>query len=195
MTETLCSVEGCQRPAHARGLCKNVHYSRWCRDRKNDGQKQSYKLTTEENFLRFPLMKEGDCRVWTRARDDNGYGRVGGYQEGTSFAHRVALSIHLGRPVDPDKGVLHTCDNPPCCNPDHLYEGGQAENTEDARVRDRVQFGEKHWKSKLTDDQVREIRKLWEDGAMTQRAMAIEFDVHRNTIYEVIHRIGWERVK
>lgn len=188
---TSCSAEGCEKPAHARGLCKAVHYTRWCRDKKNAGQKQSYKLTHEENFLRFPLMKEGDCLVWTRARDENGYGRVGGYKQGTAFAHRVALSIHLGRPVS--ESVLHDCDNPPCCNPKHLYEGTQQQNVEDARVRDRVKHGEEHWNRKIDASDVRDIRMRYERREATQRQMALEYGVHVNTIYDVVHRKTWVR--
>lgn len=191
MLKEMCSAEGCQRPAHARGLCKAVHYSRWCRDQRNQGQKQSYKLTQEENFLRFPLMKQGECLVWTRTRDENGYGRVSGYREGTAFAHRVALAIHLGRRVE--EKVLHHCDNPPCCNPKHLYEGSQRQNVEDARVRDRVKFGEKHHWSKLTEDGVRQIRK-WE-GQLTQREMARRLNVHDNTVRDVLKGRTWVRVR
>ena len=194
MKSDTCTAPGCERPAHARGLCKSVHYSRWCRDRQNDAQKQSYKLSTKENFLRFPLLRVGECREWTRSRDDKGYGRVGGYREGTKFAHRVAMEIHLGRDLTEGEDVLHHCDNPPCCRIEHLYVGDQPQNVEDARVRDRVKFGSGHWNHRLTEDDVREIRRRYAAKESTQVAMAKEYDVHKNTIYEAIHK-GWVRVK
>lgn len=188
-----CLAEGCDRSAHARGLCKSVHYSRWCRDQKNAGQKQSFKLTHEENFLRFPLMKEGECEVWTRSRDEHGYGRIGGYRAGTRFAHRVAMEIAIGRRLLEEEFVLHTCDNPPCCKRQHLYIGDQPQNVEDARLRDRVQHGEKHWKRRLTEDDVRQIRE-WA-GYMSQREMGRRLGVHDNTIRDVIKGRTWVRVK
>lgn len=194
MDKGVCSEPDCDRPAHARGLCKNVHYSRWCRDKSNREQKQSFKLTQQENFLRFPLERESECLVWTRAKDDNGYGRVGGYQQGTAFAHRVSMEIKLKRRLSSQEEVLHTCDNPPCCNPEHLYVGTQVENTRDAMVRDRVAFGERHWKRVLTESDVRSIRARYKRGEATQVRMAAEYGVHKNTIYEAIHK-GWRRVE
>lgn len=132
--------------------------------------------------------------MWARALDDKGYGRVGGYRGGTRFAHRVAMEVYLDRDLTEDEFVLHHCDNPPCCKRAHVYIGDQPKNVEDARVRDRVKFGDEHWNHKLTEDQVRDIRRRYAAKESTQRAMAKEFGVHRNTIYEAIHK-GWVRVK
>lgn len=189
---TTCSVEGCDKPAHARGLCKSLHYTRWCRDKQNAESKQAYKLTAQENFLRYPLRVEGECYVWTEARDKKGYGRVGGYQEGTQFTHRMAMSVHLGRPLDEDEYVLHTCDNPPCNRIEHLYIGTQQKNIIDATIRDRVAFGERHWNRKLTEGEVREIRAL--EGTMTQKAIAEKFGIHSNSVRDIQKRRTWRRV-
>lgn len=135
------------------------------------------------------------CMEWPKARDPHGYGRVGGYQtKHIMFAHRAALELKLGRPIREGKWALHTCDNPPCCNPDHLYEGTQKKNVEDATKRDRVAFGERHWKSVLTESDVRSIRARYKRGEATQVRMAAEYGVHKNTIYEAIHK-GWRRVE
>lgn len=75
------------------------------------------------------------CHPWT-ASTPKGYGRfkVDGR---TKRAHVVALVLKLGRPIAPGMRALHTCvGNPACCNPDHLYEGTDADN-----VRDRVRQG------------------------------------------------------
>jgi hypothetical protein len=69
-----------------------------------------------------------ECWEWQACIDDKGYGRisVGGKAK---LSHRVAWSLHHGR--EPDLNVLHTCDNPACCNPGHLYEGTYVDNGQD----------------------------------------------------------------
>lgn len=78
---------------------------------------------------------EGTCHEWQGHRIKWGYGsfRVG---RDIKKAHRVAYEIHCGE-VPPDQMVLHSCDNPPCCNPDHLSLGDQVKNMQEKRARGR----------------------------------------------------------
>lgn len=75
------------------------------------------------------------CWPWMGYRFPNGYGRAGQTANHSPiYAHRAALEFALGRPLAPDRFACHRCDNPPCCNPLHLYEGTAADNVRD---RDR----------------------------------------------------------
>lgn len=58
--------------------------------------------------------------------------------------HRFALSLKLGRLLDPAEWALHTCDNGACCNPRHLYVGDDQDNARDRNVRGRTSCGRKH---------------------------------------------------
>jgi hypothetical protein len=71
---------------------------------------------------------------WER-RSKDGYGR-----QGNRYAHRVALEEKLGRPLRPGMKALYTCDNPPCVNPEHLYEGTHGQN-----MRDMIDRGRHPW--------------------------------------------------
>jgi hypothetical protein len=81
------------------------------------------------------------CWEWNGARTDRGYGhKVIGRRHMST--HRLAYEWANG-PIPPGLHVLHTCDNPPCCNPNHLRLGTQHEN-----LIDMVRKGRHHNKSK-----------------------------------------------
>ena len=82
------------------------------------------------------------CWPWTRGRFQKGYGAL--TLDGRNLkSHRVALELTLGRPLADRAFACHTCDNPPCCNPAHLYEGDAASNIADmyAHGRERSLLG------------------------------------------------------
>jgi hypothetical protein len=76
------------------------------------------------------------------------------------LAHRLAYEFTHGPIDDPSTKVLHRCDNPPCCNPDHLFLGTQAANVLDARAKGRLarQAGARNPAAKVTAPRVAEIR-------------------------------------
>lgn len=90
---------------------------------------------TPAERLARKLVVDGECLVWTGCCNDNGYGsmKVDGR---TALTHRLAWTLEHG-PVPEGQRVLHTCDNPPCCNPDHLFAGSQADNIADMKAKGR----------------------------------------------------------
>lgn len=99
-----------------------------------------------------------DCWLWKGSKHD-GYGRVS--INGKNYlAHRVIWKMANG--IDPSAmSVCHSCDNPPCCNPNHLWVGTHVDNMQDMvkKGRSRSPKGEKHHNSKLTARDVLEIRQ------------------------------------
>ena len=86
--------------------------------------------------LEEKLMPTADgCLEFSGQRDKDGYGRIQieDYPHGT---HRVAFELAYG-PVPEGLKVLHHCDNPPCCNPEHLFAGTTKNNTDDMRAKGR----------------------------------------------------------
>lgn len=146
---------------------------------------------------RVEIDPQSNCWVWTGVVNHRGYGRYHyttdqGVLNGS--AHRLALELALGRPIRPGMSALHRCDNPPCCNGEHLFEGTQADNLDDcqAKGRERHRSGEEHGMAKLTDLDISLILSAIASGE-TQRSIARRFGVSQPTISRIKKHNGWER--
>ena len=103
------------------------------------------------------------CLEFTGCRNKQGYGNIlDGTVGKVVKAHRLSAKWYLF-PFQPDKKVLHACDNPPCVNPAHLFQGTQKHNMQDAARKGRLgksaQIGTKNPMAKLTNEQVLSIRE------------------------------------
>lgn len=132
------------------------------------------------------VEKTSGCWEWGACRDPRGYGRIGSLNNThrSVLAHRVAYELSVG-PIPDGLEVCHKCDNPPCCNPDHLFLGTQADNMRDMAEKGRQPRGEDSISSSLTWDQAREIRRRYSKRRGTVVALAAEFGVHWVTISKI----------
>lgn len=138
-----------------------------------------------------------ECWPWTGARTPHGYGVFNlGAREGLTYAHRFSYELEHG-PIPESEGyhgvcVLHTCDNPPCCNPAHLFAGTHADNMEDMEIKGRARGarGQRHRSAKLTPDQVREIRVLLAAG-VPQTEAARRYAVNPGTVNNIKSGRTW----
>jgi hypothetical protein len=130
-----CSVPGCQRRHVSKGYC-SAHYQRHRKGLPLEAPivKRVYGTAAKRLRARVRIDKLTGCHLWTGFRNSDGYGqmRVGGVNRTT---HRIAWEAAHG-PIPEGMVVMHTCDNPPCCNPAHLKLGTPGDN-----VRDRIERG------------------------------------------------------
>lgn len=134
------------------------------------------------------LEPNGDCLEWTGYRMRKGYGTTWAYGKYWK-THRLALHLEG---IDPTGHfVLHSCDNPACCNPAHLRLGTHADNMRDKVSRGRQDRGSKHAFAKLTEQDVLEIRAI---RGMSQRAIADQYGVRHTTINHIINRKLWTHI-
>jgi hypothetical protein len=131
------------------------------------------------------------CLEWSGARDRDGYGTLRAGRRDHK-AHRVAFEKAFG-PIPAARVVCHHCDNPPCCNPEHLFLGTPAENNHDRNAKGRQARGERNANAKIADEDVRMIRKMLAEG-MTQAAVGRVFGVHQTCISRIHSRTGWAHV-
>lgn len=154
------------------------------------------------------------CWPWTASRNRGGYGHF----DNTS-AHRFSLELKLGRPIRPGLFACHTCDNPPCCNPAHLFEGTHQDNVDDRQAKgrgatgdhvpaERRARGDRHparttpgWaqgssngRHRLTEDEVRTIRQRLA-AHVRWLDIATEFGVSKPTVSHIAAGRTWQHVQ
>jgi hypothetical protein len=135
------------------------------------------------------------CWLWLGPIGVNGYGRFS-FDGLRVPAHRVAWLIARGRWPYPHG--LHKCDNPPCCNPAHLFEGTQQDNNLDMLRKGRASGGrlpgELNKNSKLTTELVLAIRSRYLAGGVSQRELGREFGVSNVQVANIVHKRVWKNV-
>ena len=124
-----CEMENCERNLIARGLC-GMHYQR---ARKLGLEPPP---TVAQRLAAGLVRQPNGCIEWTGATNRGGYGTIGVKNKST-LAHRVAWGLaHPDEPLPPV--VRHfVCDNPPCCNPEHLRPGTWGDNSDDKVTKGR----------------------------------------------------------
>lgn len=149
---------------------------------------------TEKQIAHFwskiQIAGEDECWNWLGC-SIRGYGCIT-FQYITYRANRIAY--FLSRNKDPNELVIcHTCDNPSCCNPKHLWAGTMADDTQDMVAKGRSSKGSKHHNTQFTNTQVRRIRKQSARGE-TQMALAEQYDVAQSTIHCIVNRKTWAHI-
>jgi hypothetical protein len=152
----------------------------------------------EERF--WPKVDKGEdheCWNWLGSITHHGYGSVGrgGFRKGSVGAHRASYELHYG-PIPKGKVVMHTCDNRACVNPSHLRLGTHKDNTQDMLAKGRHRFqapqGEKSSLSRLTEAQVRFIRKHTDIPLFE---MADAMNVGHCAIWRIRTRRTWKHIE
>lgn len=145
------------------------------------------------------INMETGCWEWQGSKR-NGYGRiiVGSRKDGTrqsKSAHRVAYELYHGE-IPYGMEICHTCDNPCCINPYHLFAGTKQENMldRDAKGRNKPQKGSNNGRSKLTEREVLEIREKRNSG-MSFGKLAKEYGVCKRTIQDAVSGKNWASVE
>lgn len=164
-----------------------------------------------EAFQKHMRPLPNGCIEWAGNINENGYGRFS-YKRRGELAHRAAWRLFRG---EIPKGIclLHRCDNPPCVNPEHLFQGDRGDNARDMASKGRQWIqqnphrridtlvcpielkprGEQHGMSKLNEAAVLAIRERASRGELGKH-LCIEFNCSTSLITEVVRGHVWRHV-
>lgn len=146
----------------------------------------------KNKFLdRVKENKKTGCFVWKGTLDKDGYGRFVLSHRREIRAHRYSFIIYNGE-IPKGLFVCHSCDNPSCVNPDHLWLGTALQNNRDAWKKGRriILKGESHGMAKLNNNNVKEIRSLYKEK-FTQKQIAKKYKVSREMIGRIVRNENW----
>ena len=146
-----------------------------------------------ERFAAMVQKTEG-CWLWTGSVSGGWYGQIQSGPRGGRplLAHRLSYELHVG-PIPDGLYVLHRCDNGLCVNPDHLFLGTHDDNMHDRDTKNRVAHGERHCNARLTEDQVKSIRRRSAAGD-SDETIAKEFGISTWNVRHIVKRETWKRV-
>jgi hypothetical protein len=146
---------------------------------------KSRSKTPKQSIEQKTIRNANGCLDFTGPIKNGGYGRVaignGKYQP----AHRISWKIHHGE-IPEGMCVLHKCDRPICCEISHLFLGTQRENIADmmAKKRNRQLYGESANKTKLTENEVLQIKMKLNEKILVKE-IAKEFNISIATIRDI----------
>jgi hypothetical protein len=152
------------------------------------------KRSIEYRLEKYKKVLENGCWVYTGRVGKSGYGYIS-YKGTQKILHRLVWELTHGTIGTWRQQVCHKCDNRLCYNPDHLFLGTNAENQKDKANKGRAARlqGIKNGRRVLTNEQVLEIRSLYELG-MTQADLMRKYGVAQSLIWRIVRRKAWNHI-
>lgn len=159
---------------------------------KIDSAKYTCLGAPEQRFwTRVDVQGPDECWEWQAGVNAAGYGRMS-FEGNAVLTHRLAMMFSG---VDLGRGILvcHRCDNPPCCNPRHLFLGTHLDNSRDAVAKERTAMGlgERWGRSVLRDRDISTIRSRLNSGE-TQASVAKDYGLHPSSISRIKNGQRWK---
>lgn len=189
-----CAFPGCDNPKSkkaAKGLC-NSHY--WQMHKGRELAPLSYRRNRCEPWLEEHKDNESDeCLIWPFSRNVSGYASVK-YRGAQQSACPVMCTLAHGPKPAPEYEAAHSCGKGHlgCINPQHLRWATPKENAEDKKLHGTHRAGSDIPSSKLTEEDVSEIRAL--KGVLSQAKIGALFGVGQSAIFKIHHGLRWSHL-
>ena len=148
-----------------------------------------------DKFFKSINYPGNDFECWLWMKDLNfGYGIFHINQIKKVRAHRFIYECYYG-PIPPGLLVMHSCDNPRCCNPEHLSIGTTQDNVDDKIRKNCQAVGSKNGFSTLTEDEIIDILEgIKNDKFKTRSQICQQYSISNQTIYMILNRKRWQHV-
>lgn len=152
--------------------------------------KEIYKQIRINNFLmRTSIRKtKKGCILWKGYKNKTGYGELRGFDKKTCLAHRFSYEYFFGK-FNKKLFVCHSCDNPLCVNPDHLFLGNPKINAQDRILKNRIRI--KGYKLKIS--QVKKIKNLIKED-ISLKIIANKYSIHIATVRLIKRGKIWKNI-
>lgn len=187
---TTCTIVDCGRTHKAKGYCR-MHYWRYV----NNGDPHKTKsfpphIPLEDRVRAIGwLVADSGCWEWRGYRDTFGYPMIM-FANKAVRVHRYIFEQNSGESIAPGNVIMHSCDNPPCVNPNHLSQGTQAENILDMVAKGRHKKG----MGRLSEQDVRDIRRRVRSGD-AQRAIERDYGLSGGSVSRIMSGKNYSWVK
>ena len=158
-----------------------------------DTATEDQKLKRLKYYFEKKVIRKEGCWKWIGSVNRGGYGLIS-VKGINRVASRISWIIHNGE-IPSGLFVLHSCDNPICTNPEHLFLGTTKDNAMDRKLKGRNgdQCGENNGSVLLTKQQVLEIRELCEKG-ISYNDIVEKYKITKPTISNIKYRIIWRHI-
>ena len=185
---TICSVDGCGKRSNCRGWCKG-HYTNW---RRHGMPVWVEPLTPIQEFVKVAAdCKDDECLPWPFETKDRRriHVRVDGK---IKIVFRHVCELAHGAPPTEKHEAAHSCGRGDigCVNGSHLRWDTKLGNQGDKFIHGTDLRGAKNWSTKLSEDDVREIRRLIAEG-FSQTKISVKLSINRNTVKSISAGRSW----
>ena len=150
---------------------------------------------------RCKVNEETGCWEWTMGKYRRGYGAFT-YKQKKRSVHRWVYADQFGS-IPEGMFVCHHCDNPPCCNPGHLFLGTPKDNMRDMIQKGRANRshnvlksrpGTSNHNAKMTPEKIIEIREKYASGKSSYRSLGAEYGLAFASVRDIIKHINWKQL-
>ena len=151
--------------------------------------------TIQDFWNKIDIKGPDDCWLW---QGRGGRYGVFSWRNREWLSHRFSWALannhDLNVPIPTNEFVCHTCDIKLCCNPRHLYLGNHASNTQDAHDRNVFYKGEKIITSKLTEQDILDIRSMPYGRRGDNKRIREKYNISRDQVANIINRKHWRHI-
>ena len=131
-----------------------------------------------------------ECWEWAAYCNKDGYGVIGVGGKKTALAHRIMWEIHHDEAIPKGMIVMHSCDNPSCCNPNHLKLATRRENMEDMARKGRAPWrnvkSSNNPNAKVTEEQRQEIRRIYAADSVSQASLGERYGLSQTAVSKIV---------